>query len=51
MRSYFKKFLKRIDLFRIPAKVTIQEEDKIKTVFGGIMSLFFFCSCLVFFYF
>ena len=49
MRSYIKKFFKRIDLFRIPAKVTIQEEDKIKTVFGGIVSLFFFCSCFLFF--
>jgi hypothetical protein len=49
MRSYIKKFLKRIDLFRIPAKVTIQEEDKIKTVFGGIVSIFFYCSCILFF--
>ena len=49
MRSYVKKFLKRIDLFRIPPKVTIQEEEKIKTVFGGIMSLIFFGSCILFF--
>ncbi len=42
MRNYVKKFLKFIDIFRIPGKVTIKEEENIKTVFGGAVSLILF---------
>ena len=42
MRNYIKKFLKFIDIFRIPGKATIKEEENIKNVLGGSVSLLFF---------
>ena len=48
MRNYIKKFLKFIDIFRIPGKVTIKEEENIKTVLGGSVSLLFFIVAIGF---